>query len=100
MTALNCGDSISLRYDTYEQWSGRSYYGRRSGAKRVPVRKDAIIEKASEKAVQVKILLTTGNEYLLWLPKSVMTESKNEENKKEFAVNSGFCFMHQDKFKK
>lgn len=84
--AVTSHKSFTLNYTTYQGWSGKSYYGRRSGVKAVPTKTDnCSITSQTEKAVKISSALG-----YLWLPKSVISYSQDGS----ITVNRGFCYIN------
>lgn len=69
--------TITLQYTVYEPWSGRSYYGPRSGVRAVPMTTTIIVGRETDKAVMVHPVRDHRPVYTerAWLPKSALTES-------------------------
>ena len=68
---------ITLQYTAYEGWSGRSYYGPRSGVRAVPMTTTIVIGRETDNAVMVHPVRNGAPVYTerAWLPKSTLTES-------------------------
>ena len=78
--------SLKLYYTSYKSWSGKSFYGNRSGVSAQSSNREVIVGRTTDKAVQ---FLTPTQE--VWIPKSVLKElSPNTlEVKRSFCYTNG-----------
>ncbi len=85
INTLETNQPIKLYYTSYKAWSGRSFYGTKSGVSAQSVNCDVIVGRMTEKAVQ---FLSPTKE--VWVPKSVMTEISPGV----LEVKRGFCYTN------
>jgi hypothetical protein len=83
---------FTLAYTAYEGWSGRSYYGRRSGVRAIPSSTTVALGRETERAIMVHPVRDgqTIPTQRMWLPKSTLTETAPGI----WTLNRGFCYRN------
>ncbi len=84
------GEFITLHFTYYEQWSGRSFYGSKSGAYKRKASKKGIVLSITEKAVQIGYGIDPAHD--AWLP---ISQLKREGD--VVTVSAKFCYLNQGK---
>lgn len=85
ITSNDLNASFTLHYTSYTSWSGKSFYGRRSGVKASPEKRTVIVERVTAKAVMFK-----SNGQSVWVPISRLTLKEDGS----LVVNKGFCYYN------
>lgn len=83
---------FTLAYTSYQGWSGRSYYGPRSGVSAIPSSTLVALGRETERAIMVHPV-RDGQPILtqrMWLPKSTLTETAPGT----WTLNRGFCYRN------
>jgi len=76
--------SITIHYTGYKAWSGRSFYGTKSGVSAFPTSMNCTVGRITEKAIELKTPTT-----YCWVPISCISEVEGR-----LTVSRGFCYRN------